>query len=93
MECPSLWQSTTFFQSNLSLNFALNSIGSNDRTANKARSKALDHDHIPLLATPCKVFPVCTTNADGTATPVKCEKKYTNLRAQNVYSHKFTKKV
>lgn len=58
MECPSLWQSTTFFQSNLSLNFDLNSMGSNDKTANNAKSNVLDHDHIPLLATLCRVFPV-----------------------------------
>lgn len=70
MECPLLWQSTTFFQSNLSLSFALNSTGSNDRAANVARSKIEDHDHVLVAeVSSCRVFPACTTNTDGTATP------------------------
>lgn len=70
MECPSIWQSTTFFQSNLSLNFALNSTGSNDRAAKVAKSSTEDHDHVDSDATWCKVCPACTTNTDGTATPI-----------------------
>jgi len=69
MECPSIWQSTTFFQSNLSLNFALNSTGSNDKAANVAKSSTEDHDQVDSVVTSCKVCPACTTNTDGTATP------------------------
>lgn len=70
MECPSLWQSTTVFQSNLSLNFALNNTGSNDRVANVANSRTENHDHVLLVeVSSCKVCPACTANTDGTATP------------------------
>jgi len=70
MECPSLWQSTTFFQSNLSLSFALNKTGNNDKVAKVAKSKTEDHDHVlEAEVSSCKVFPACTTNTDGTATP------------------------
>lgn len=50
MECPSIWQST-FFQSNLSLNFALNNTGSNDRAAKVAKSRTEDHDQVDSDAT------------------------------------------
>jgi len=70
MECPSLWQSTTFFQSNLSLNFALNNTGSNDRVAKDANSKMEDQDHALVVeVSSCSVCPACTANTDGTATP------------------------
>lgn len=70
MECPSLWQLVTFFQSNLSLNFALNNTGSNDRVANDAKSKTEDHDHeLVVEVSSCRVCPACTANTDGTATP------------------------
>lgn len=70
MECPSLWQSTTYFQSNLSLNFALNSTGSNDRVANVAKSRTENHDQeLVVEVSSCKVCPACTANTDGTATP------------------------
>lgn len=70
MECPSLWQSTTCFQSNLSLSFALNKTGSNDRVAKLANNKTEDQDHeLVVDVSSCKVCPACTANTDGTATP------------------------
>lgn len=70
MECPSLWQSTPIFQSNLSLNLALNSTGSNDRVANVANSRTEDHDQeLVVEVSSFKVCPACTANTDGTATP------------------------
>jgi len=71
MECPSIWQSTTFFQSNLSLSLALNNTGSSDRVANVAKSSTEDHDQLVVEVSSCKVCPACTTNTDGTATPGK----------------------
>lgn len=70
MECPSLWQSTTFFQSNLSLSFALNSTGNNDREAKVPKSKMEDHDHVLVdEVSSWRVCPACTAKTDGTATP------------------------
>lgn len=70
MECPSLWQSMLFFQSNLSLNFALNRTGSNDNVANDANNKTEDHDHeLVVEVSSCRVCPACTAKTDGTATP------------------------
>lgn len=72
MECPLLWQSSTYFQSNLSLSFALNNTGSNDRVAKLAKSKTEDHDHeLVVDVSSCKVCPACTANTDGIATPRK----------------------
>lgn len=85
MECPSLWQSTMFFQSNLSLSFPLNSTGSNDKVANTAKSNMEDHDHkLVVEVSSCRVFPACTANTDGTATPRILKKKYVYL-FQNDY--------
>lgn len=76
MEYPSLWQSTSFFQSNLSLSFALNNTGSNDKVAKDAKSKTEDHDHeLVVEVSSCRVCPACTANTDGTATP-RIKNKY-----------------
>lgn len=82
MECPSLWQSITFFQSNLSLNFALNNTGSNDRVANVAKSSIENHDHVLVVdVSSCRVCPACTANTDGTATP-RIKNEFLKLRSR-----------